>query len=678
MSTRFSLLVRLGAASVLLISAATAQAQGRSTTLAVSRSVGDLRAADQALDAMLRDRTLVVRDVQRDTLLPDRVHERLDQYVRGIRIVGGDLTRQTAPDGTVSIFGTLHANLTLGLTPAITVDAAASAIAKAVSGEPHGPSPELVVLPLSDGYHLVFSGQAQVAGEIFNVFVDAGTGAVLQKYSEFLSEVGVGTGAYGDTKKISTTPMAGTFVADDLLRPAEITTYDMKGSLARTQALFGLALTPSVADIASSANNVWTDSTVVDTQVYAGWYYDYIFKRFGRSGLNGQNLRIALFTHPVRLADISSASPAVIGTYYVNAAFCPSCGPNARGAVEFGEGAPRNFFGGNVEIKPFSAAFDVVAHELTHGVTATSARLNGFPFSEAGALNEAFSDIFGVSTRFAYQPAGDSALQASYTQGRDLTVPAGAFVPGYGIYLARSIANPASTRDPDHYIQRNMGGDPHYNSTIVSHAFYLAIEGGANRTSGLSVQGVGAANREQIEKAFFRALTTLMPSSSNFATTRVTTIQAARDLYGAGSSAERAITQAWDAVGVQERVAPAAVMLPNPSTVDPVDCPAATPWLLAITVSAGSSNLRITQWEYDLFDSAGTQFNKLLLPAATYASASGFCGPSSSSIAAQTDSCLAICANLGGRTSGAAESTFTALDDAGRTLTFSTPRVVLK
>src|SRR5207247_9183681 len=99
-------------------------------------------------------------------------------------------------------------------------------------------------------------------------------------------------------------------------------------------------------------------------------------------------------------------------------------------------------------------------------------------------------------------------------------------------------------------------GDPHYNSTIASHAFYLAIEGGANRTSGLAVQGVGAANREQIEKAFFRALTVLLPSYATFALTRAATIQSARDLYGAGSNAERAITQAWDAVGVQDRIAP--------------------------------------------------------------------------------------------------------------------------
>jgi Zn-dependent metalloprotease len=180
------------------------------------------------------------------------------------------------------------------------------------------------------------------------------------------------------------------------------------------------------------------------------------------------------------------------------------CGPGGRGGVVFGEGAPRGTYYANVDVKPFAAALDVVAHELTHGVTANSARLNGFAFSEAGALNEAFSDMFGVATAFFYLPAGNGPLQASYLEGKDLTVPPGAF--------ARSLSNPLSTADPDHYTLRFVGGDPHYNSTIASHAYYLAIEGGTDRTSRLSVQGVGAANRDQIEKSFFRALTVLMPS----------------------------------------------------------------------------------------------------------------------------------------------------------------------
>ena len=62
--------------------------------------------------------------------------------------------------------------------------------------------------------------------------------------------------------------------------------------------------------------------------------------------------------------------------------------------------------------------------------------------------------------------------------------------------------------------------------------------------------GVGAANREQIEKVFYRAFTVLMVPSSNFSAARAATIQAARDLYPSNPAVEAAVTQAWAAVGV--------------------------------------------------------------------------------------------------------------------------------
>ena len=64
------------------------------------------------------------------------------------------------------------------------------------------------------------------------------------------------------------------------------------------------------------------------------------------------------------------------------------------------------------------------------------------------------------------------------------------------------------------------------------------------------VLGVGAANREQIERAFYRAFTSFLPPSATFSQARAATIRAARELSGAGSPAEAAITQAWTAVGV--------------------------------------------------------------------------------------------------------------------------------
>jgi thermolysin len=191
----------------------------------------------------------------------------------------------------------------------------------------------------------------------------------------------------------------------------------------------------------------------------------------------------------------------------------------------------------------FSGALDVVAHELTHGVTEFSSNL--IYANESGALNEAFSDMMATSVEFFFQRPGSGTLQADYLIGEDVIRPGG----------FRSLANPGLFGDPDHYSRRFTGTDDnggvHINSGIPNHAFYLAIEGGTNRTSGQPAQGVGAANREQIEKVFYRAFTELLPANATFSVARAATIQSARDLYGAGSAAERAVAQAWSAVGVE-------------------------------------------------------------------------------------------------------------------------------
>jgi len=666
---------RMGTALTACLISSSVFAQARATAIATSRSeFNELRAWDQRIDSLIRSRDLVVRESMRDTMLPERNHERLDQYVRGVRVVGGDVTRQSAPDGTVSLFGMIHEGIDVSTVPRLTSEEASEALRKAGAGTLRG-EPELVILPLSDGYHLSYYGQVITAVDIVNVFVDAASGSSLRVYSEFATEVGSGKGAYGDDKKVATKPSAGGFIADDSLRPAAITTYDMRGSFNRTELLLDGVVSAAATDIASDSDNVWTDPTVVDAHVYSGWYYDYLFKRFGRTGTDNRNLRIAIYTHPVRIEDIGSASPDVLGFFYVNAFYCGSCSRDGRGAVVFGEGAPRGFFG-NFEVKPFSAALDVVAHELTHAVTYGSARLNGFPLSEAGSLNEAFSDVFGVSTAFYYLPAGNGAMQASYLLAKDLTQPIG------GAFVARSLADPRSTGDADHYSQRNIGGDPHANGVILGHAFYLAVEGGTNRTSGMSVQGVGAANREQIEKAFFRALTMLLPSNSTFALARATTIQASRDLYGVNSTAERAITQAWDAVGVQPRTTPTATLVVNPPTANSqtaATCGANPSWIVYSTMSAGASNLRITGWTSDDFNAAGTVIDHSVYSLANYASSFSYCGPASTTLLAQADACAAMCWYLNpGITTGSTQLNFTAVDDTGRTLNFSTPRVTLR
>ena len=261
-----------------------------------------------------------------------------------------------------------------------------------------------------------------------------------------------------------------------------------------------------------------------------------ITSRFGRRGLDNANRPLRNLVHLVKRSDIFSEPGDIVSTFYLNAFYCGEC---AGGAMIYGEGLPGGVYLDNGQrIDFFSGALDVVAHELTNGVTDFTSRLEYV--NESGALNEAFSDMMGTSVEFFFQPVGTGPMKADYLLGEDIVT--GVVFPALdGI---RSMANPALFDQPDHYSRRVIlppdddhdNGGVHTNSGIPNHVFYLAIEGGTNRTSGIRVQGVGASNREQIEKVFYRAFTQLMPSNADFSMARAITLRAAQDLYGLGSA----------------------------------------------------------------------------------------------------------------------------------------------
>jgi Zn-dependent metalloprotease len=529
---------------------------GQSRSLIIAATAADLKSlrdADRRVEQMTRTGELRLRDAREDLLLPGRTHERYDQFFGGVRVWGGDITRQTDHGLAVSLFGEIYDGFALAVEPKLSPEDARAIVSDLAGGVALGNRlPDLVILPLeSGGYALTYRYQAVTAADASVYFIDAGSGDVRLKHSLLQSQSAVvtGTGVLRDTKKVSVRAQAGTYVADDQLRPPSLRTFDLRGNFnAALDALNGVTAL-GTANLATDASTAWSDGPNVDAHAYEGYTYDFFFKRFGRHGLDNQDTRIVGLTHTVRLQDVLTAPGNILGTFYLNAFYCPQCGADGKGMMVYGEGLPDNLriqIGSTfVGIKNFAAALDIVAHELTHGVTAFTSRLSGG--NEPGALNEAFSDMMGCSVEFFIQPAGNGPQRADYTMGEDIVT---SLVPG----LVRSLQDPAAFGNPDHYSKRlldaNDNGEVHANSTIPSHAFYLAIEGGTNRTSGLAVQGVGAANREQIEKVFYRGFTSLLPSNATFAVARAATIQSARDLYGAGGAVERAVTQAWTAVGV--------------------------------------------------------------------------------------------------------------------------------
>lgn len=517
-----------------------ATAQDRRTPMRLMpEDLIELRADDARVDRMLRGGELRVRRSVDDALVAGRRIERADQYHGGVPVFGGDVTRQLNGGQVVSIFGTVYENITLDTSASVT-EPAARRIVEERSGVRLGETGagELTVLPLESGaYALTWRIRAFDGNDLREYFVDAHSGRIVFEYSDLQTQASVGraTGVLGDPKKISAAQSSGTFTAEDMLRPPTIRTYDMKGNVQRAVSILNGVTVPVAADLGADADNVWTDGPLSDAHIYTGYTYDYFYKRFNRRGLNDANMRMTSLVHPVRRDDYGIYG-GVYSVFYANAAYF------GNGTMVYGVGLPANITPGGRTWNYTSAAIDIVAHELTHGVTDFTSDL--IYQNESGALNEAFSDIMGTAVEFMFQPAGSNVMQADYLCGEDAVRPAG----------IRSLANPIAYGHPDHYSIRYTGtadgGGVHINSSIVNHAFYLAIEGGTNRVSGLPVQGVGSANRVQIETIFYRAMTQLLPRNATFTQARAATLQAARDLYGANSAAERSLSQAWTAVGV--------------------------------------------------------------------------------------------------------------------------------
>lgn len=514
--------------------------EARATITIDARSATQLRDWDRRLDGMLRQGELRVRDTREDTLITGRIHQRSDQYYRGVRVFGGDVARQSQGGGvTESAFGTIYQGIDIDPSPAVGEDRARSIIEERTgTGIDPSITPELVVLPQDDGrYALAWRLRVKSRHDARQYFIDAQTGAAILDFSDRKTQSAVGRarGVLGDTKKISVRSGTAQFLTADELRPPAIQTYDMQGNPRRVDDFLLGRVTLSATDLATDSDNDWTDGAVDDAHVYAGYTYDYYFKRFGRHGLNNADIRVQSLVHPVRRIDFLTYVDE-FPEFFINAFY------DGNGVMVYGEGLPAGFTLGGQTWDFLAGGLDIVAHELSHGVTEFTSNL--IYRNESGALNESFSDMMGTSAEFFFQPAGSGNLKADYLIGEDVIRPGG----------IRSMDNPGLFGDPDHYSKRFQGiednGGVHTNSGIPNHAFYLAIEGDTNRTSGMSVQGVGGANREQIEKTFYRAFTQLLPANATFAVARAATIQSARDLYGAGSPAERAVTQAWTAVGV--------------------------------------------------------------------------------------------------------------------------------
>lgn len=192
------------------------------------------------------------------------------------------------------------------------------------------------------------------------------------------------------------------------------------------------------------------------------------------------------------------------------------------------------------DLRSYAVSLDVVAHEIFHGVTARSARLEYA--GETGALNESYSDIFGVIVSNFSQP---DIVQWNWELGEDLE--------GSGMPL-RSLRNPEQFGQPAHMndfrrlpLDRDHGG-VHHNSGIHNKAAFLLI-------TSRNAQGALLFTRDEIAALFYLALTQFLSRRSVFADSRRALELVARTLFRGNTIAvqeakQRALAEAFDQVGI--------------------------------------------------------------------------------------------------------------------------------
>jgi vibriolysin len=243
--------------------------------------------------------------------------------------------------------------------------------------------------------------------------------------------------------------------------------------------------------------------------------------------------------------------------------------------------------GDGVNAGPLDRALDVVAHELTHGVTQFEAGL--IYQNEPGALNESNSDVFGAICE-EWRDGGVSA--DTWKVGEDVWTPG---ISGDALRYMDSPTLDGASRDyyPERYTGPQDNGGVHWNSGIGNLAFYLLVNGGQhprNKTPGVTVVGLGLDVASQV---WYRAATVYFQNNSSFSGARAGCYQAAIDLFPLDPSVRQSVADAWAAVGVGAPAAPPpTVMLTNGVPVNGISGPPDRTY--ALDVPAGATSVTFT------------------------------------------------------------------------------------
>ncbi|HVT58825.1 MAG TPA: M4 family metallopeptidase [Thermoanaerobaculia bacterium] len=258
----------------------------------------------------------------------------------------------------------------------------------------------------------------------------------------------------------------------------------------------------------------------------SGKTYDFYLKVFNRNSLDNQGMGLDSSVH--------------YDSSYNNAFW------NGEQMV-YGDGDGVIFTG-------FTSAIEVVAHELTHGITSHEAKL--VYQDQSGALNEHFSDVFGALVAQFYLQ--QDAASADWLIGKGILGPR---IRGVAL---RSMKAPGTAyndsvlgKDPQpahmkSFVKTNRDfGGVHTNSGIPNKAFFnVAISLGGNAW-------------DKPGHIWYKTLIGELAPNASFQDCADGTTRVARSLYDNGVAQQ--VAAAWSAVGVAPSAAATAAQVAVPA-----------------------------------------------------------------------------------------------------------------
>ncbi|MGW3205191.1 M4 family metallopeptidase [Streptomyces sp. NPDC001135] len=466
-------------------------------------------------------------------------HVRYDRTYHGLPVLGGDFVVHLARDGAYrSANRATRGTISLtSVVPEVSAPKAADLAVNALRAANLGNAlkqvkakPELIVDALHGAPKLAWRTNAAGLDSLGNpvartVLTDARTGRQIDAWDSIETAAGDGKSLYSGTVPLQTTQSGSSYQLKDPTR-GNTFTGDAEGKT--DLCFFGICFSRAPATLFTDADNHWGSGTTsdrasaaVDAQYGTNETWDYYKNVQGRNGIGGDGK--------------GSYNRVHYGSSYNNAFWDDSCF-----CMTYGDGDGTTF-------GPL-VALDVAGHEMTHGVTSKTAALTYS--GESGGLNEATSDILGTMVEWY---ANNPSDPGDYLIGEKIVKS------GFGQPALRFMDKPSKDGNSADYWSGSVGNlDVHYSSGVANHFAYLLAEGSGAKTingvsynsptyNGSTVTGIG---RDKVGKIWYRALTVYMTSSTNYAGARTATLNAAKDLYGAGSTEYNAVAAAWSAVNV--------------------------------------------------------------------------------------------------------------------------------